>query len=76
MAFVMLFLAFLDRLLNTPNQNIYEQAVGATVLLPLFFQESNFTLMTGSLLPFILSFWFLFKGGLQIKLSRSFGLKT
>ena len=71
MILVGLFLGFLDRFLNSPNRNISEQAIGATALLPLFFQESNFTLMTGSLFPLILCFWLLFSIGLRIKLPWS-----
>jgi hypothetical protein len=67
MVFVGLFLGFLDTFLNSPNRNTWEQAVGATVLLPLFFQESNFTLMTGSLPLLILSFWLIFSVGFRIK---------
>lgn len=63
MAFVGLFLGVLERFLNSPNRNLSERAVGATVLLPLFFQESNFTLMTGSLIPLLLCFWLLLNVG-------------
>ncbi len=38
------------------------------VLLPLFYQESNFSLMTGSLLPLTVSLWLYFTVGLRVPL--------
>jgi hypothetical protein len=60
MMLIGLFLAFLERLLNRPESDTVSKAVGAVVLLPLFNHESNFTLMTGSLLPLIICLWIFF----------------
>ncbi len=45
-------------------------AVGVTVMLPLFFQESNLSLMTGSVLPLTLCLWAYFQVGLRLPLFR------
>ncbi len=45
-------------------------AVGVTVMLPLFFQESNLSLMSGSLLPLSLCLWVYFQVGLRLPLFR------
>jgi len=50
----------LDRFLNAPGAGITGTAISAGVLLPLFYQESNLTLMTGSLVPQFVSFWLFF----------------
>ncbi len=63
MVLVGLFLGFLDYFLNSPKKRLVEQSIGFTVLLPLFYHESNFTLMTGSIFPLILSFWLYFSFG-------------
>ncbi len=60
MALIGLFLSFLERLLNRPDSDIVTKGVGAAVLLPLFYHESNFTVMTGSLLPLIVCLWIYF----------------
>lgn len=65
MTAVGLFLGFLDRLLNSPSRRLLEFSVGSAILLPLFNQESNFTLMTGSLLPLCISMWLYFFFGLR-----------
>lgn len=67
MAFAGLFLGLFDRFLNSPQPKLLEKAVGAAVLLPLFNQESNFTLMTGSLIPLIVCLWLYFTIGLRLK---------
>ena len=55
------------RFFNRKNRNLLQAAFGATVLVPLSFTESNFVLMTGSLLPLVISFWLYFKFGLKFK---------
>ncbi len=72
MALVGLFLGFFDRLLNSPQSKLLERAVGTAVLLPLFNQESNFTVMTGSLIPLILCLWLYFQVGLRQNLFLPF----
>lgn len=65
MVFVMLaiglFLGLLERRLATPSDNAVGWAVGTGVLLPLAFPESNLSVMTGSLLPLIISLWVMFR---------------
>lgn len=63
MAALGLFLGFWDHILNAGGGGVLEQAVGSAILLPLFYQESNFTLMTGSLLPVVISIWLYFYMG-------------
>ncbi len=45
-----------------------EFVTGTTILLPLFYQESNFSVMTGSLLPLTVSLWVYFTVGLRVPL--------
>ena len=63
MAVVGVFLGFLDFFLNSPKKRLVEKSIGFSVLLPLFYHESNFTLMTGSVFPLIFSFWLYFLFG-------------
>jgi hypothetical protein len=60
MTLIGLFMAFLERLLSRNESDLVSKGIGAAVLLPLFNQESNFTLMTGSLIPLILCLWVYF----------------
>ena len=73
MALIGLFLAFLERLLNRSESDIVGKAVGAAVLLPLFYQESNFTVMTGSLLPLIVCLWLYFNVPARLLAGRGNG---
>jgi len=66
MAMIGMFLGLLETFFNRPQAELPVQAMGVGVLLPLFYQESNFTLMTGSLLPLIVSLWLYFHFGLKI----------
>ncbi|MEE9318335.1 MAG: hypothetical protein V3U48_08615 [Rhodospirillales bacterium] len=59
---------FLERFLDRPTMTPLEFVTGTTILLPLFFQESNFSLMTGSLLPLTASLWIYFPVGLRLPL--------
>ena len=68
MALVGLLFGFLERFLARPGMTALEFVTGTTILLPLFFQESNFSLMTGSLLPLTLSLWLYFTVGLRVPL--------
>ena len=60
MIFIGIFMGSLDRLFNSQNINIAEKSIAAGLILPLFYQESNFTLMTGSLIPQGLAMWLYF----------------
>jgi hypothetical protein len=58
-------LGFLEALLNRPGANLPEALVGSALLLPLFYQESNFSLMMGSFLPLTICLWLYFRVGLS-----------
>ena len=66
MALVGLLFGFLERFLARPGMTALEFVTGTTILLPLFFQESNFSLMTGSILPLTVSLLIFFHGGLRL----------
>jgi len=66
MSLVGLFLGVLETVLNSPLARPLEQSIGAAVLLPLFYQESNFTVMTGSLLPLVICLWLYFVIGQRL----------
>jgi hypothetical protein len=61
MSLVGILLAFLEQTLNHSNMNPLEFVIGSTILFRLVYQESNFSLMTGSVLTLFLSFYLLFK---------------
>jgi len=58
MALVGLFLAILERLFNATGMNDAEFSLGATILLPIVYPESNFSVMTGSF-PLLLASFFI-----------------
>jgi len=60
------FLAALETLFNNPRMTAPEGVIGATILFPLFYQESNLSLMTGSILPLTLSLLVFFHAGLRL----------
>ena len=66
------FLGFLDRFFNRAGAAPLESAIGAALLLPLFYQESNLSLMTGTLLPFAVCYWIYFQVGLRLPLPLKF----
>jgi len=68
MALVGLLFGFLERFLARPGMTALEFVTGTAILLPLFYQESNFSLMTGSLLPLTVSLWLYFTVGLRAPL--------
>jgi len=65
MSLIGLFLGLLECIFNRIGQNVVEYGIGAAILIPLSFQESNFTLMTGSLLPLAVCLWLYFTIGLR-----------
>jgi len=67
MLIIGVFLALLDRLFNAKRMNYLEASVGLTVLFPLILQESNFSVLTGSLLPLALCLWLYFRVGLTLQ---------
>lgn len=66
MTVIGLVLAFLDRLFNRPEMTPLEAIVGSALIFRLFYQESNFTVMTGSILPLAVFFWIYFRVGLAL----------
>lgn len=66
MAVIGAFIRFLERTLSDPSMTDLEVVIGLSVLLPLFYQESNISVMTGSVIPYIICVWLYFSGGLKI----------
>lgn len=54
---------FLEHFFSRPDMTPIETVIGTAIILPLFFQESNFSLMTGSLLPLTVALWLYFAMG-------------
>lgn len=71
MPLVGLLLAFLEQKLNHPSMNMLEFVLGATVLFRLVYQESDFSLMTGSVVTLSLSLYVLLKFCLGSQEQRS-----
>lgn len=65
MALAGAFFAFLDRFFNSAKSSMLASTVGLGLIFPLVYQESNFSLMTGSLLPATISFYLYFSLGLK-----------
>ena len=63
MAFFGIFLAFLDRVFNSSNATDLDFVFGLTLIFPLVYPESNFSVMTGSLIPLFISLYVYFRGG-------------
>ncbi len=66
MVIIGMFLAFLDRVFNSPDANDLEFVFGLTLIFPLVYPESNFSVMTGSMLPLFVSLYIYFVGGTWI----------
>jgi hypothetical protein len=65
------FLAFLEKLFNQASMNFLEFIIGCTILFRLIYQESNFSLMTGSVITLSVALYFLLKVGLASKRRRT-----
>jgi hypothetical protein len=61
MPLIGLFLAFIEQKLNHIDMSSLEFVIGATVLFRLIYQESNFSLMVGSVLSLVVTLFMLFK---------------
>ena len=72
MTLVGLFLAALESVFNRSKMTDLELSFGLAVLLPLFLQSSNFSLMTGSLLPLAIFLWAYLRAGLYVRKLISF----
>ena len=57
------FLAMIDKLLNSGEASDLEAVTGLIILLPFVFPDSNFSVMMGSALPLMLFLWGYFKLG-------------
>ena len=66
-------LAFLEAKLNRPEMIPLEFVVGVTILLPLVFQESNFSNMAGNIFLLYISFYIYFVVGLRVRLGHTSG---
>ena len=66
MALVGVFLALLSSIFNRREMSPLEFVIGAAIIFPLVYPASNFSLMTGSLLPLALSLWLFFRIGLRL----------
>ncbi|MBD2606876.1 hypothetical protein H6G81_20660 [Scytonema hofmannii FACHB-248] len=61
MPLVGLLLAFLDQKLNASRMNSLEVVIGATILFPLIYQESNFSLMIGAAVNISFGLYLMFR---------------
>jgi hypothetical protein len=59
-------LAFLDRTLNAPGMSDLEFLVGLTLIFRLVYPESNFSVMTGSLVPLFAALYIYFAVGSKL----------
>lgn len=60
--------ALLEAFLSRPSMTPAEMAAGTAVILPLFLQDSNFSLMTGSIPLLIAAFWIVLAAASKIPL--------
>jgi len=63
MALIGAFLALMDKLLNAPGRRELEMGIGLGILMPLTFQDSNFSVMVGTLPQFVLCLYLYFLAG-------------
>ena len=63
MALIGCFLALLDKILNAPGRRELEMGIGLGILMPLTFQDSNFSVMVGTLPQFVLCLYLYFLAG-------------
>ena len=66
MSLVGIFMAFLDRVFNAQNMNDLEFVFGTTLIFPLIYQESNLSVMTGSMLPLFIALYLYFRLGIPL----------
>lgn len=72
MALIGAFLAVVDKLLNAPGRREIEMGIGLGILMPLTFQDSNFSVMVGTLPQFVLCIYLYFLVGEYVL--RRFGM--
>jgi hypothetical protein len=63
MGLIGVFLALLDKLLNAPGRRELEMGIGLGILIPLTFQDSNFSVMVGTLPQFVICLYIYFLVG-------------
>lgn len=61
-------LAVLSGIFNRREMTAHEFAIGASIIFPLVYPSSNFSLMTGSLLPLAVALWVYFRLGLNLRI--------
>ncbi len=66
-----IFLAFLSAIFNRREMTPLEFVTSAAIIFPLVYPASNFSLMTGSLLPLSVALWIYFRVGLGVGLRPS-----
>lgn len=64
------FMAFLEQLFNQAKMTFLEFLIGSTILFRLIYQESNLSLMTGSVITLSVALYLLFKFCLKTKKRR------
>lgn len=57
-------LGMLERIFNSPQATIAEGVMGSALLMPVFYQESNFSLIMGSFILLAFCYWLYFRVGL------------
>ena len=74
MCLVGLFLGFLERVFNAPGMTDLEFTLGLSLIFPLVYPESNFSVMVGSMLPLFIALLVYFcVGSLALKQAEKFG---
>ena len=63
-------LGTIDRIFNSPNASMTEGLIGSALVLPIFYQDSNISVMMGTFVPLSICYWLYFRVGLTIPLRR------
>ena len=63
-------LGTIDRIFNSPNTSMTEGLIGSALVLPIFYQDSNISVMMGTFVPLSICYWLYFRVGLTIPLRR------
>ncbi len=67
-----LFYGLLEKVMNEPGMAGAEWQIGAVILLPLAFPESNFSVMVGSVPPLLICLWLYFMIGMRLRAPPAF----
>ena len=63
-------LGTIDRIFNSPRASMTEGLIGSALVLPVFYQDSNLSVMMGTFVPLSICYWLYFRIGLTIPLRR------